>query len=58
MDGAIDCGAREAIGVARNAGQKATGVDLILEWRHPGGAAEFDWEAQGAPFKVVRGEGF
>ena len=44
--------------MARNAGQKATGVDLILEWRHPGGAAEFDWEPQGAPFKVVRGEGF
>ena len=31
--------------------------DLILDWEDPGGA-EFDWEAQGAPFKVVRAEGF
>ena len=31
--------------------------DLILDWEDFGGAG-FDWEAQGAPFKVVRAEGF
>ena len=31
--------------------------DLIIDWEDPGGN-RFDWEAQGAPFKVVRDEGF
>ena len=31
--------------------------DLIMDWEDPGGAG-FDWEAQGAPFRVVRDEGF
>ena len=31
--------------------------DLIIDWEDPGGTG-FDWEAQGAPFKVVRDEGF